>query len=234
MDRSVQAQEGAVKARLLEMTEEEERLLARLQALRENKAAERERLRHLEESAAPRRRPNTVPVATWRRTVRELGTFTVSELANELGCTPATARNHLQTMLDMTMVKPAGKAFGKAVYEYVKPTEAGVAFTAQQAHRMQEPAPEVVAVAERGGQAATGFMERARRSIVPEVWRVVVEACDAGWKLGEGSGEHSFYLQRPGARRVFIVSSPRNKGAAAQQLRQRLRRIGREALRAAS
>lgn len=234
MDRSLQARTGAVQARLLELTEEEERLLARLQALRENKARAREELRLCEASAHPTRRPTTVPVATWRRTVREMGTFTVSELANELGCSAQTARGHLKTMVDMNMVQSAGRALGKPLYEYVKPTEAGNAFTAQQIHRAQEPAPETVAVIERSGQAATGFMERARRSIAPEVWRVVVEACDAGWRLGEGGGEHSFYLQRPGVRRVFIVGSPRNKGAAAQQLRQRLRRMGRESLRAAS
>jgi hypothetical protein len=234
VDRSVQARIAAVQTRLDELNAEETQLLERLQAVRATRAKSEDELRHAEQGLSSRR---GVPEETWRRTVRELGTFTVSELATELDCSPATAKKHLDAMACAVppLVKSAGRILGKAAYEYVKPDDAGRAFEAQQRLRVV-PTPEQHAL-------ATALPVRdnssVRQSLIGEVQyklirQVVREAVDNGWQLQRtgGGGKHLRLVK--GKRRITVPQTPRNEGDMARIMRQELfgassRRIVREA-----
>jgi hypothetical protein len=157
--------------------------------------------------------------------VRELGTFTVSELAAELGCSKPVAAKRLNAMMTVVppMIRPAGRALGKPIFEYLRPHDEGLAFANQQ--RMRErttPEQHAVAMApplvERNQEVKNSLVESISAK---EIRAVVREAIDAGWKLEVGSGKHRLRLVN-GGKRVTVVSTPRNPSNAANNLRQQV------------
>lgn len=164
--------------------------------------------------------------AQWRETIRSLGTFTVSELAAELGCKQATARKHLDALIASERVVPAGRVLGKAVYEYARPTEPGPAFEAQR--RLQSvPTPEAQAQAMateapvRGTVA--GISQRHDSHMIPNkvVRAAVAEAEGRGWRI-KRKGDGHFVLVK-GARRVPVAGTPSNPEGAADIIRRMTR-----------
>lgn len=235
---------NVLTVRVEELTAEEQRLLTllsetreRLETVREDLVENRARLANVERYAGrpagkPGRRPN-VAAETFRRVIRELGTFTVSELASELDCNQQTAKRYLDAMLttDPPVVVSAGRAMGKPIYEYRKPIEAGDAFTAQQRLRSVPDLDSVIGVGSeaqaRNGEGPTGRW--ASDSLSEKVVRDAVNDAERrGWKLKKKGDGH--YVLIKGAKRVGVAASPKNPEGAADIIR----RMTREAMPAAS
>lgn len=224
MDRVVEARLEAVRLRIDQLSEQEQSLLSRLQQVREQlAAAEGERAQV--EAAAQRvltgGRRTVVAEATWRRAVRQLGTFTVSELATELGCSPITAKKHLTEMKDMGMVSPAGKLGRSPMYAYVKPEDAGAGFDAQQRLRITE---------DIGGPTRTYTGPVAGTGSHPAdviastaVRKVVKDAIAQGWQL-RPKGDGHFNLVKDGFK-VGVAGTPKNPTGAAAVIARQVRNV---------
>lgn len=217
MDRPVEARWNVANVRKKVLQETERELLAKLAQTRESLAHCERELRLCEDAQKPRRQ--SVAEETWRRTVRQLGTFTVSELACELGVSTALARKHLGTMMDMDppMAKTVGRALGKQLYSYCKPTEAGAAFETERRLRVVgDIVPDVDAPVR--GAAVAGTGSNPWDVISHKVLRDAVrDAVRAGWKLQKkGDGHWSLWK---GTDEVGVASSPSNPTGAAEIVR---------------
>lgn len=222
MDRSVEARLHDLQSRRDKLSTEVEGLLKKLEEARSQRDALGEVMRRIEREVREDRRA-ALSEEGWRRAVRQLGTFTVSELAAELSVSNATATKHLKAMAAAGLVKAAGRVLGKPLYEYIRPTDAGEAYEQQQERRLrivEDPPEEVttVIVAERGLGVAQSLLSSIATKEIREVAR---EAISKGWTLENIGGKHIMALRKDG-RIIRLVSSPRNAGDAAQQLRQRL------------
>lgn len=216
---SRQAKLAALRSEAVELNEEEERLLGLLQEVRHRQERTKDSILRTERGWGVHDR-RVVPQESWRRTVRELGTFTVSELATELAVSQATAKKRIDELKEAGIVRDAGRLGGKHLYEYAKPEEAGAEYEAQRRLRVVAPPPEVAVVA----QVARGQEVRQSRigSVPDKMMREVArEAIGAGWTLSSGGGKHAFRLVRE-TESVTLPTSPRNPGSAADDLRRRL------------
>lgn len=160
----------------------------------------------------------------WRAAVRKLGTFTVSELAAELGCTKATAKRHLDEMAtsDPPLVRPDGHYKRMPMFMYLKPTEAGERFEAQRRLRVvATPEQEAATMAaSRNDEVKQSHIGSIPNKAVRSVCR---EAVRQGWQLMKvDQGDHPFRLCKPGRAPVTVPSSPRNAGDAVSRMRQNL------------
>jgi DNA-binding MarR family transcriptional regulator len=216
---------AALRDRAVVLARDEEDLLQRLQAVRAEKTRNATTMLEIERALVPvHAGRRTLPEHTWRRAVRELGTFTFSELAAELGCSKAVAKRHVDELIAAGVVKSAGRFAGKAVFEYVKPTDAGEAFTAQQETRptIKLPTPEQQLVGERAERPHDIRQSRLSGIADKEIRAVAREAIALGWQLEQrGRSGHVFRLVRD-TDAVTLPSTPRNSGSAADALRHRL------------
>jgi DNA-binding transcriptional ArsR family regulator len=224
MDRPVQARLGAAKLRLRELTEEEEALLQRLQALREQRRKTEDEIKLCQTPVRRRVTGNTEEA--WRRAARKLGAFTAAELATELGVTRATAKKHLNAMHEAGIVKDLGRRmFGSPMFEYLKPTEAGEAHEAQKRLRVV-PDPEREAVSAPLRRQDVKHTSTGRGSIPKEIMPLIQEAQQRGWVLGSDGGKHDYYLKL-GPHKVPVSGSPRDAIHTRNFLRQNLARYER-------
>jgi AraC-like DNA-binding protein len=218
IDRPVQARLAAVASRVDQLQGEQSRLLDRLTEVRQELARAREERALVEQATKPARRAG-IAEEVLRRTVRELGTFTVSELAAELGCSPGTAKRRLDSMLSATppMAKPAGRVMGKPVYEWVRPTEAGAAFENQQRLGTRGPSESaVLAMADRveRGRPVAGVGDPSSVIAKKEVREVVRAALRDGWRLVP-KGDGHWNLVSPQGASIGVAGTPKNPGGAA-------------------
>jgi hypothetical protein len=224
---SVTGRSNVLRARIDDLTARERQLLDALGEVRAGLAKSREELIEAERAQERIKQPGkraALAEATWRQTVRQLRTFTVSELATELGCSTQTATKHLKTMIDAEMVKPAGRVMGKALFEYAKPTGGpGEAFESQQEKRRHlTPVPEVVAdlAVKRTGTAVAGTgggMVVSNK----DVRQACEEAQRRGWKLSKKGDGHFVLVNGP--RRVPVSGTPRSGTAEADKIRRMTR-----------
>lgn len=165
-----------------------------------------------------------VPEEAWRRAVRRLGRFTLSELAAELRCSQSAAREHLTAlmMLDPPLVSQDGRFGRKPIYAYIKPEDAGERFIKQQELRALA-TPEQEAVATDLSSARGGEVRQSRLAsiAVKELREVAREAVERGWTYVPPNGSSKARLTN-GTRLVMIPNSPRNKEDAAEMMRQQL------------
>lgn len=219
MNRSVEARLHAAQLRKRTLLESETSLREELTRIRRDLAACEQEIALCEDAGRPRRKG--VAEETWRRTVRQLGTFTVSELGTELGVTVQTARKHLDTMLKMDppIVKADGRSLGQKLYVYCKPTDAGAAFETQ--HRLR-PVGEDFSTddAPLRGVAVAGTGSRPEDAIVAKPVRAAVRgAIAAGWTLHpKGDGHWSL---RKGDQEVGVAGTPKNPDGTAQLIRRK-------------
>lgn len=215
---------NVLRSRQAALTEEEQRLLDRLQEVRAELAKTSSDLQTAElADERSRAKGKGIPVETWRRTVRELGVFTVSELAAELGCSKPVAAKRLNAMLTIVppMIRPAGRALGKPVFEYVRPTEEGKAFEAQQRVR-DRVTPEQHAAAMVPDRPHDIEQSLIGQIAIKEIRTVARDAINAGWTLEHtGGAGHHLRLVR-GKRRITLPTTPRSPGNSANILRQQL------------
>lgn len=216
---SVSGRSNVLRSRIDDLTEREQQLLDALQEVRAGLAKSRVELESTERAGERVRAPTRtgVPEETLRRVVRALGTFTVSELAAELGCKQATAKKRLDAMIEMQMARPAGRVMGKAVYEFTKPTDEGEAFRTQQRHLAA--VPEVVERAQPVAGVSRGG--GARMITDKEVRQACQEAERRGWKLIK-KGDGHFVLTK-GSRRVSVAGTPRHGAGVAEIIRRKTR-----------
>lgn len=213
--------------RLDQLGEQEQSLLARLQEVRERQAAalaERERVEAAARRATSSNR-RSVAEEAWRHAVRTLGTFTVSELATELGVSPITAKKHLDAMNDSGMVVPAGRLGRSPMYAYVKPHEAGAGFDAQQRLRITD----TIGATGRtytGPVAGTGS-HPADVIASTAVRQVVRRAIGDGWQLMP-KGDGHYNLVKDGVK-VGVAGTPKNPTGAAAAIARQLRNASRVA-----
>lgn len=170
----------------------------------------------------------TVSEEQWRRAVRKLQSFTVSELAAELGCSKGTAKRHLDEMaaLDYPLVKPAGRLGRMPMFQYIKPQDAGERFTKQQALRDRTP-PEATARTYGGPIAGTG---RHPASVISatEVRKAVIEVMsEGGWRLHPKGDGHWDLIK--GDVKVPVAGTPTNPSGTARRIK-RLARSGQRRL----
>lgn len=222
MDRVIEARLAAVRTRIDQLSQQEQSLLARLQQVREQLEAARAEQTNVE--AASQRaltgRRNVVAEEAWRRAVRELGTFTVRELATELGCSPITAKKHLYDMKDAGMVQPAGRLGRSPMYSYIKPDDAGEGFDAQRRLRSVE----TIGMTDRtyaGPVAGTG-RSPADSINHPALRAVVRKGLSNGWRLHK-RGDGHFAMVKPGCAPITVPSSPQNATEEAKSLTRKLR-----------
>lgn len=208
---------AAAGVRVADLSDEERRLLERLQQTRAALArarAEHERMQREEERVRAGGRAPGPPIETWRRTVRQLGVFTVSELAAELEVSRPVAKKHLDAMLTHVppLVVPAGRVLGKAAYEYVRPTEAGAAF---EIDRRRAVVDEPIQYAE----PVAGVSKNAGSAMIADkvVREAVRDAERRGWVLHK-KGDGHFVLTK-GTKRVPVAGSPSNPGGSADIVR---------------
>jgi bacterioferritin-associated ferredoxin len=222
---AAEARLAALRNRVAQLERDEEGLLTKLEQIRAEKNRSQASIIDTERALSPSARGRRgVAEHSFRRAVRELGTFTPSELAAELGCSKQSAKKHIDELVEAEIIKPAGRLAGKPMFEYVKPTEAGEAFDAQQ-HRptIKLPTPEQVQARE-VARARPHDIRQSRISGVrdKEIRKVVREAQALGWELQQhGRTGHVFRLVRD-TDSVSLPSTPRDSDAAADMLRQRL------------
>jgi hypothetical protein len=225
---------NVVRTRLEELTAQELRLLSLLEEVREQLGTTRAELVRVE--SAVERTPSRAAVvngrggskrkvgeATLRRVVRELGTFTVSELASELGCSAATANARLKALSVSVppIVRPAGRAMGKALFEHIKPNDPGEAFETQRRLRVVGE-PSVATEAQPHGTVAGVSRSGGSDSLPDKVVREAVKAAERkGWELRPKGDGH--YVLVKGARRVPVSSTPRNPDGSADIIRRMTR-----------
>lgn len=157
---------------------------------------------------------NNIPLEEVRDAVVELGVFTLSDLANKLGCSRAKAKVELNRV--MKLVKPAGKFGHQQMYEYCAPEGPGAAFEAQQRLRVVE------------DDSRTPGPQDIKQSILSsvqdkEIREAVREAISRGWELVNAGGRHPLRLVRDDCRPITIVSTPRSSGNAARAIRRQVR-----------
>lgn len=206
----------------------EQGLLAELEDVRRKVAEYEQRMKWEAPALAPP--PASVTSidveAIWRRKVREMGTFTVGELAGVMDVSKQTAKKRLDRMAQQGIVKPAGKFQGHPMFEYVKPAEAGDAFKKQQATRPRETPEELAArlapspLKQVRGQASNGQKLSASMS-AKESKKAVQEAEARGWKLQRTGGNH--YLLKKGDKVVAVSLTPQNDSTHAARIRRETR-----------
>lgn len=218
MERSLEARRAAAAVRLSELGEQEERLLEMLQDVRGKRTRTEEELRYCEGGGrvATASRRSVIGEETWRRTARELGTFTTGELAAALDVKPATASRHLNELIEAGILKPAGRAMGRPIYEYVKPTEAGAAFEQQRKlTRVPDPYLGAVDMPVRGmaveGSGRSGDLYGGIQN--SEVRAVVKRAIRMGWDL-QRTGTNHFKLVRAGCKAIPVPGTTVHRNAA--------------------
>lgn len=218
---------SAEEARLLELlTETRERL----EEVRGDLAESRSRLINVERftSSTPRRgKPGRAPIVaseTVRRVVHELRTFTLSELAAELGTTKQTARRYLDPLLCMVppMVVESGRAMGQQVYEFSKPTEPGEAFEAQQ--RLRAVANDnIVARSPEASQPVAGTGANTSLGPSKTVNELRREASRYGVRVEREAGGHLRWIAPNGE---WVRSSSTPSASSMKRTRAKLRRLG--------
>jgi hypothetical protein len=165
-----------------------------------------------------------VAESTWRRAVRRLNRFTISELAAELRCSQRAARDHIKAMMesDPPLVEQCGWLGRKPRYAYIKPTDEGDRFKRERELRVVPPPPEVAAASSAVAMRDNSNIAQSALRDVPGYARALVrEAITRGWKLHPANGSSKASLTR-GVRMVKIPSTPRNPSVATDQLRQQL------------
>lgn len=223
-DPSAKARLAALRSRAKQLEQEEEDLVQRLERVRAEKIRTSTGLLDVERALSSARIGGGKSEETWRRTVRELGTFTPSELAAELGCTNQTAKKHIDDLVEAKILTPAGRVAGKPLYEYVKPTDAGEAFEQQRDRPVIKLPTSEQLVTNDLRSARPHDVRQSKISGVrdKEIRKVVREAMALGWRLEQqGRTGHVFRLVRD-TDVVILPSTPRSSGAAADMLRQRL------------
>lgn len=221
MDHGAETRLAALRTQFAQTEREEEDLHRSLEQVRATKgriaAAIHDTERALEGVKLGR---GAAADTTVRRIARELGTFTVSEFAAELDCSKPTAKRRIDGLVAEEILKPAGRFSGSPVFEYVKPTEAGVAFEQQQ--RLGRPViklPEPERLGERPRDIKQSSIGGIRDKLIKEVAR---EAIANGWELvDKGTSGHHHRLVRD-TDWVELPSTPRNPGDTADRLRRRL------------
>lgn len=156
----------------------------------------------------------TISLEEVRDAVVKLGTFTIGELAAELGCSTAKARRELERVKHL--VNPAGRLGSRQMWAYCVPDGPGAAFEAQQRLKTVQP----------GDLAAPGAdIKQSILSMVAdkEIRAVVREALADGWELVHAGGKHPMRLVRDDCRPITLSSTPRNPGNAARAIRRQLR-----------
>lgn len=229
MDTMLDRRVRSIDERVCQLESEEAELLASVERLRrklrvardEQRAvhamvkAQAEADREAEQEAerfgyGPRARPED-----YRRAVQRLGTFTVSELAAELGVTPITARKHLDALADAGIVRMSGRLGRAPMYVHVKPESPGEAFLAQQRLRTVE-SPEVVTARTYSGPGAGHGAQPWDAISDKPVRKVVREACKAGWSL-QRRGTNHFALSK-GKASVAVWCSAKNPEQSAKRI----------------
>lgn len=225
---SVSGRSNVLQTTIDELTDRERQLLDALQETRAGLAKARTDLADAERARERIKAPgarSAVSEETWRRTVRQLRTFTVSELAAELGCSKATAKKRLDTMIEAKMVAPDGRVMGKALFtwaEHEVPETIAPAPEAARAVRRLSPVPEVGDLAPERGTVA-GVRKSTVSSAIGDknVRQACEEAQRRGWEVQRKGSGH--FLLVKGPRRVPVSSTPQNGSTQADRIRRMTR-----------
>jgi hypothetical protein len=227
VDRSVEARLVAAKARKRDLLASEASLRARLNEVEAELGKADEEIGMCEaamERATSAVRANRTADAELRRIVKKMGQFTAAELATELGVTRQTAKRRLDIEVEEGRARPLGvRVFGSPLYEYVKPTDAGDAFHAQQFHRPYLVEDVGVGASSLAGSATTGTGRPAYEMIAAkEVREACKQAMLQGWKLTK-KGDGHFLLQKDG-RRLGVAGTPKNPSGTADLILRSIRK----------
>jgi hypothetical protein len=206
---------GVKVSKVTRLRAREQRLLDMLSAVRTELAAE-----EVKAQTSP-----TIDQARWRTAVRELGTFTVDELAAEVGSSYQTAKRHVDELLEVDVIVTQGKVLGRYCYSFVRPEGPGAAFTAQTALRVV-PSPEKAAVADmanmpRGAPVAGTGGGLVSELSAKDVRDAVKDAQRCGWMLIK-KGDGHFVLTK-GRQRVQVALTPQNASTQAARIRRQTR-----------
>jgi hypothetical protein len=168
------------------------------------------RLRSLDERRKPRHKARLQPIVALedlRAAAARLQRFVASELAAELGCSPARARQQLARITDV--VQRDGIVNGQPRYRYVGATA--------------EPQTTVTV-----GDLAVRRREEVRQPMLSmvackDLRPVVSDALNDGWRLVLHKGaRHHLRLEREGRKPIGLPTTPRNPSVAAKRLRRQL------------
>jgi hypothetical protein len=216
MDRSVESRLHAAKERKRALLASQQTLRLKLNETQAGLAA-CDREIALCEAAEQDRRRGIVAVEDVRRAIRQLGTFTVSELAATLGVSTATARKRLREAEEAGMAIGAGRSLGQSLYRYVKPEEVGEEFKRQQERRLA-----LVPAPMKPSQPVAGTGANTWDTLAhKDVRAAVKEAVLAGWRLIT-QGDGHYRLVKDG-RKVPVYGTPSNPSGHAESIRRATR-----------